>query len=54
MTGAILEVAKLMLSAYFSYARLQGASDEELDGLYSAEKEKFNNNNPLDLPDAGE
>ena len=52
MTGAILEVAKMLLGAYFSYARLQGATEEELEALYQTEKDEFDKNNPLDLPDA--
>ena len=52
MTEAVLEIAKMLLGAYFSYARLQGVTDEEISELYQKEKDKFDDNNPSDLPDA--
>jgi hypothetical protein len=51
MTEAILEIAKMLLSAYFSFARLNGASEEELSELYQKEKEKFDINSPDKLED---
>ena len=41
MTAAILEIAKMLLGAYFSYARLNGATEEEIDTLYKEGKEEF-------------
>lgn len=50
MTGAILEIAKLLLSTYFSYARLNNATEEEINRLYKEEKTKFLQNKPGKLP----
>jgi len=50
MTGTILAIAKLLLSAYFSYARLNNATEEELNSLFEEEKVKFLQNEPSKLP----
>jgi hypothetical protein len=52
MVGPILEIAKLLLGAYFSYAKLNGATDEEIEALYQDEKKNFDENKPDFLPDA--
>jgi len=46
MTEAAIAIAKLLLSAYFSFAKLQGASEEELNALYSSAKDEFDKNDP--------
>ena len=51
MTGTILEIAKLLLGAYFSYAKLNGASEAEVDELYKTEKSEFIKNTPDKLED---
>jgi len=51
MTGTILEIAKLLLGAYFTYARLNDASEEELNSLFEEEKAKFLQNKPSELPE---
>lgn len=51
MGPAAIEIAKLILGAYFSFAKLQGATDEDLEALYKTEKDEFDSNNPSDLED---
>lgn len=46
MTKAVIEIAKLLLTAYFSFAKLQGASEAELDDLYGTAKDEFDQNDP--------
>lgn len=46
-----LNVATLLLQAYFAYMEQQGKSAEELDGLYETEKKAFYENKPENLPD---
>ena len=53
LAGAVTEFGKLLLTAYFSYMRQQGASDEEIDRLYVDSKVKFQKNDPANLPDPG-
>lgn len=53
MTGTILEIAKLLLGAYFSYAKLNGATEAEVDELYKSGKAVFIQNTPDKLEDIG-
>ena len=46
MTASILEIAKLLLGAYFAFARLNGVTEEEIKKLYDDEKKKFEMNSP--------
>lgn len=47
----ILEGAKLFLSAYFGYMRLQGKTEEEIQAVYDLAKADFDNNDPTKLED---
>jgi len=51
MVDAVLEIAKMLLTAYFSYARLNGATDEEIERIYSQVKASFKTNTPDQLED---
>jgi len=51
MTVAIVELLKLSLSIYFSVAKMNNATEAELDAIYQEEKDKFNDNNPNHLED---
>lgn len=51
MSAAIVEILKLMLSAYFSLAKVNNATEEELEQIYNDEKAKFNKNTPDKLED---
>ena len=51
MGPEILAIAKVLISAYFSFVRLNGATEEEIDQIYKEEKEKFQNNTPDKLED---
>ncbi len=46
-----LNVATLLLQAYFAYMEQQGKSVEELEALYQDEKKAFYENKPENLPD---
>ena len=47
----ILELAKLTIQTYFSYMKIAGKTDEEIEEIYSEEKAKFTANKPEDLPE---
>lgn len=47
----ITEVAKILLTGYFTYARQQGMNKTELDRLYWDTKEEFLLNDPKNLED---
>jgi len=51
MTTAIVELLKLSLSIYFSVARMNNATESELDAIYQEEKDKFIQNSPSHLED---
>ena len=51
MSTAVLEIAKMLLGAYFSYARLNNATEEEIGAIYESEKDKFMKNEPSKLED---
>ena len=51
-TGAIvMEVAKLGLQIFFTQAKMAGKSPEEIDQMFQAEKAKFDQYDPNQLPD---
>ena len=41
MTAAVIELLKLSLSIYFSVAKMNNATEAELDAIYQTEKDKF-------------
>lgn len=47
----ILEAARLALQVYFMNIRLAGKTDEEIERIYSEERDKFIRNRPEDLPE---
>lgn len=51
MTAAAIEVAKLLLSAYFSFAKIQGATEEQLKQIYKDARADFDKNDPTALED---
>ncbi|MCP4650401.1 MAG: hypothetical protein GY853_10030 [PVC group bacterium] len=51
MTQAIVELLKLSIGVYFSIAKMNNATEEELDAIYQEEKGKFANNDPSKLED---
>jgi maleate cis-trans isomerase len=51
MTPAILELLKLSISVYFSVAKMNNVSEEELEEIFKEEKEKFSQNTPDQLED---
>ena len=51
MTPAILELLKLSIGVYFSIAKMNGATEAELEAIYQEEKDNFNDNNPSALED---
>jgi len=51
MTAAIVELLKLSLGVYFTLAKMNGATEEELDAIYQDEKDKFAQNTPDKLED---
>jgi len=51
MSTTILELLKLSISVYFSIAKMNNATEAELDAIYQAEKDKFNENDPNALED---
>lgn len=48
---AAVEIAKMLLSAYFSFAKLQGATDDELRDIYNEARTTFDQNTPNQLED---
>lgn len=48
---SLIEVAKSLIQGYFTLMRQAGKTEEEIDLIYDAEKEKFEQNKPGDLPD---
>ena len=51
MSPAVIELLKLSIGVYFSIAKMNNATEEELDALYKEEKRKFNENHPSQLED---
>lgn len=51
MTPAVVELLKMSLSVYFAFARMNGATEEQLDVIYKEEKKKFLVNSPDQLED---
>lgn len=51
MTAAIVELLKLSIGVYFSIAKMNGATEEEIDNLYKDEKKTFLENHPSKLED---
>ncbi len=51
MGPAIVELLKLSIGVYFSIAKMNGATEAELDAIYQNEKDKFNQNDPRYLED---
>lgn len=51
MTAAVIELLKLSLSIYFSVAKMNNATEAELDAIYQTEKDKFKVNTPNKLDD---
>jgi hypothetical protein len=47
----ITELLKLGISTYFAIAKTAGATVEEVDKVYQAEKERFEQNTPDQLED---
>lgn len=47
----VVEVAKVLLSGYFSYVKQNGLTDDEIKELYETEKAAFNTNDPAALED---
>jgi len=45
----ITEMAKILLTGYFTYAKQQGMNKNEMDRLYWDTKEKFLLNDPKNL-----
>jgi len=48
---AMIEVAKLSLSAYFEAMRVAGKSPEEIDAMFQEQYEMFRERPPSDLID---
>ena len=46
MTKVAIEVAKLLLSAYFSFAKVSGATEEQLKQIYKDARTEFEFNDP--------
>lgn len=51
MPLAIVELLKLSLNVFFSLAKMNNATAEELDAIYAEEKDKFEVNTPDKLED---
>lgn len=47
----VAEVAKLLLTGYFTYAKQQGLSEDETKEIYEESKETFDGNSPEQLED---
>lgn len=47
----IAEVAKLLLTGYFTYTKQQGLSEEETQKVYNESKAEFEGNTPDKLED---
>lgn len=45
-TMTTVEVAKLLLSGYFAFAKQKGLSDEQTLELYESSKKEFEENTP--------
>lgn len=51
MPLAIVELLKLSIGVYFSIAKMNGATEAEIDAIYNKEKDEFNKNVPSNLED---
>ena len=51
METILIELAKLAMQSYFTYAKLASLSKAEAIELYYKERAKFERNRPENLPD---
>lgn len=51
VVAILVESAKFGIQSYFSYMRLAGKTEEEMDALYQEERTKMLKSDPNNLPD---
>jgi len=47
----VIEVAKVLLTGYMTYAKQKGLTEEEMEGIYEEAKLTFSKNDPSNLID---